>query len=245
VTMPLSADNRIWLIRVKVERAKKHLSDLEAEVARFRDQRLNVVFTDANLKSGKFGVPPDGLKSARTLSFNAVCAAGDVVQNLRTALDHLANQLVVVAGSVPTSQTQFPIAKDATTYEAEKTKRVKGMRAEAVGAIDKLKPYHGGNELLWNIHALNNADKHRTLFTVDKDCIMQDDWLPSGGYAVRTSNPTFSAVFDSEIEKDVEGEIDNALTQPLSAEGNALLPALHQMIDAVEDLIFSFRPLLE
>jgi hypothetical protein len=243
--MPLSADDRIYLIRVKIERAKKHLSDLEDEVGRFRNQKLNVVFTDANLTSGKFGAPREDLKSVRVFSFDAVCTAGDVIQNLRTALDHLANHLVAVAGNAPSRRVEFPIAKDAATYEAEKARKVEGMRAEAVEAIDRLKPYRGGNELLWNIHALNNTDKHRMLFTVDKDCIMQDDWLPDGGYAVRTGNPTFSAVFDSEIEKDVEVEIDKALAQPPSAEGNALLPALHQMIDAVEDLIFNFRPLLE
>jgi hypothetical protein len=40
--------DRICLIRVKIERAKKHLIEFEAEVVRFRDQKLSVVFTDVN-----------------------------------------------------------------------------------------------------------------------------------------------------------------------------------------------------
>lgn len=242
--MPLSADDRIFLIRVKIERAKKHLFDLEQEVIGFRDKKLQVIFSDADTTSGRFSAPANSLKIARVLSFNAVSAAGDVIQNLRTALDHLANNLVAVAGNAPTRRVEFPIAKDAATYEAEKARKVEGMRAEAVEAIDRLKPYKDGNDLLWRIHELNNIDKHRMLFTVDKDCVMQDNWLPHGGYAVRAGNPTFTSVFDDEVEKNVEFEIDEAISKPQIVESDALIPALHQMIDFVEGLIFSFKPLL-
>jgi hypothetical protein len=242
--MPLSADDRICLIRVKIERAKKHLVDLEREVIRFRDAKIHILFSDADVTSGKFGTPVGALKAARVLSFDAVCAAGDVIQNLRTALDHLANHLVAVAGSAPTRRIEFPIAKNAATYEAEKARKVEGMRPEAVEAIDRLKPYKGGDDRIWKLHELNNIDKHRMLFTVDRDCIMQDDWLPVGGYAVRAGNPTFTSVFDDEVEKNVEFDIDEAITKPQVAEGDALIPALHQMIDFVEGLILSFRPFL-
>jgi hypothetical protein len=33
-------------------------------------------------------------------------------------------------------------------------------------AIDAIKPYKGGNDLLWTLYKLNNVDKHRLLFTV-------------------------------------------------------------------------------
>lgn len=243
--MPLSADDRIYIIRVKIERAKKHLVDLEREVIELRDKKLQVIFSDADMASEKFSAPVGSLRATRVLSFNVVSAAGDVIQNLRTALDHLANHLVAVAGDAPTRRIEFPIAKDATTYEAEKGRKVEGMRPEAVEAIDRLKPYKNGHDLLWKIHEFNNIDKHRMLFTVDKDCIMQDEWLPPGGYAVRAGNPTFSSVFDNEVEKSVEFEIDEAVSKPHFAESDALIPALHQMIDFVEGLVFSFRPLLE
>jgi hypothetical protein len=241
--MPLSADDRVFLIRVKIERAKKHLLDLEREVIVLRDQKVDVIFADTYSASGKVGLPSG--QKVRVLSFNTLCAAGDVVQNLRTALDHLANHLVAVAGNTPSRRVEFPVAKDSTTYESEKARKVEGMRAEAIEAIDRLKPYKGGNDVLWRIHALNNIDKHRMLFTVDKDCIMLDDWLPIGGYAVRTSNPTFSTVFDDEIEKNVEFEIDEAISKSQIVQGDALIPSLQQMIDFIQNLIISFKPLLE
>ena len=124
----------------------------------------------------------------RTLSFSAVSIAGDVVQNLRTALDHLANQLVWAgSGDPPSRRVEFPIAKDSGTYEREKARKVEGMCPKAIKAIDALKPYKDGNDLLWKIHELNNIDKHRALFTVDSDCVMLDDWLPPFGYLLKAN----------------------------------------------------------
>lgn len=237
--MPLSADDRVFLIRIKIERAKKHLLDLEREVILLRGKQVHVVFTDKKLAPGKIGLPD--LTPVRVLSFNALSAAGDVIQNLRSALDHLAHHLVAVAGNTPSRLVEFPIGKDAATYEADKVRKVQGMRPEAVEAIDRLKPYKGGNELLWKIHALNNLDKHRAIFTLDRNCIMQDEWLPPNGFAVRTSDPTFATVFDDEIDKDVNLEIYEAVNEPQIPQGDALLPSLHQMVNFVEGLVESFR----
>jgi hypothetical protein len=43
---------------------------------------------------------------------------------------------------------------------------MKGALRETFEAIDALKPYKGGNDLLWNLHELNNIEKHRLLITV-------------------------------------------------------------------------------
>ena len=40
------------------------------------------------------------------------------------------------------------------------------MTQQAVAAIDALKPYKGGNDVLWQLHELNNVDKHRLILTV-------------------------------------------------------------------------------
>jgi hypothetical protein len=243
--MPLSADDRLILVRVKVQRAKKHLLDLEAEVITFRDKKIYGVRTDADLTSGKFSAPVNALRAFRKLSFSAVSAAGDVVQNLRTALDYLANQLVWVgSGEPPSRRVEFPIAKDAATYEGEKARKVEGMCPKAVKAIDALKPYKGGNDLLWKIHELNNIDKHRALFTVDTDCVMVDDWLP-GDYLLKAGDPTFAGIFDNEVEKNVEFDIEEAISESHVAQSDALLPSLHQMVDFVDNLILSFMPFLQ
>src|SRR5713226_8131497 len=126
----LDALDRLILIRVKIERAKKHLLDLEALLRKFRNESLNVVGTKGDSKTGQsthFHV------NLPILPFDALAAAGDIVHNLRSALDHLAYQLVIVgSGKEPTRRLEFPIAKDLATYEAEKARKVDGMRELAI-----------------------------------------------------------------------------------------------------------------
>jgi hypothetical protein len=120
--MPLTADDRLVLIRVKIERAKKHLGDLEGELIAFRNERLNVVIAKNHPQTGQQTRVHVDLP---ILPFNAIAAAADIVHNLRSALDHLAYQLAMVGstGKEPTRFVEFPIAKDSTTYESSKAKK--------------------------------------------------------------------------------------------------------------------------
>jgi hypothetical protein len=240
----LDADDRIILIRAKIERAKKHLRNLEAELVRFGKQEFHAVTTDKNSQIRQLG-------KYRMLPFDALPAAGDVIHNLRSALDHLAGQLVrVSSGKEPSRGVEFPIAKDAATYEREKARKVEGMCPEVIKAIDALKPYKDGNDALWRIHELDNIDKHRTLFTYANDCFLYADWMSeygSGPYNIKASDPHFGGIgiFDDEVERIVEFELDEAVSKAKVATGDPLLPSLTQLIDYVYNLVLSFKPFLE
>jgi hypothetical protein len=43
---------------------------------------------------------------------------------------------------------------------------VEGASEEAIEALRRIRPYEGGNGLLYVLHTLNNIDKHRLLLTV-------------------------------------------------------------------------------
>jgi len=105
------------LVQVKIERAKKHLRDLAAELTTFQKTSLTVIGEredqHGNVVSREFRELP-------VYPFNALACAGDIVQNLRTALDHLAWQLVMTAslpGFPPGRHTCFPISKDLESYQ--------------------------------------------------------------------------------------------------------------------------------
>jgi hypothetical protein len=247
--MPLKAIDRIILIRVKVERAKKHLRDLAAFI-------LALEHTEVIITNVDFSVPHHpitGLQAAPgrmrvpTLPIDVVSIAGDVVHNLRTALDHLAQHLAMVGcpslSNKELRQVEFPIAETLAKYEADKARKVKGMRPETVEAIDRLKPYKGGNDALWRIHELDNIDKHRALFTMAPDFLFISDWF-AGTYLLKTDNPDFSGV-ESKVEQDIQAEIKEAISKPQISQGGALLPSLHQLVDFVDNLIPSFEPLLK
>jgi hypothetical protein len=98
--MSLKANDRIVLIRVKIERAKKHLRDLETMLISFRDESSTIITGEVHL-GFHIGAPREDFQvGIAILPFDAIAAAGDVVHNLRSALDHLAHQLVVVGGEL-------------------------------------------------------------------------------------------------------------------------------------------------
>ena len=84
---------------VKVDRAAKHIIDLELETRRFwHDPRPYEIIPEDNLDTGERtyylrvhkGIPPE---------FSALI--GDIAQNLRCALDHLAWHLVTTSPVSP------------------------------------------------------------------------------------------------------------------------------------------------
>jgi hypothetical protein len=250
----LDALDRIILIRVKVEWAKKHLQNLATDV-------LAATYTTILTPDPDTGVPPhpiallhpNDFPKVPTFSVDVITSAGDIVHNLRSALDHLAQQLVAVGVTKrppkpPLTAEQirrigFPIAETSKKYKAEKRAKVKGMLPEARKAIDRLKPYKGGNDALWRIHELDNIDKHRSLFTVAPHFLFTAQWL-EGCYMLKTDKPHFTGI-ETQVEKDIQLEIKEALSQPQVSKANALLPSLHQLVKFVDDLILSFKPLLE
>jgi hypothetical protein len=95
--------------------------------------------------------------------------AGDAIQNLMSALDHLAYQIVCndTKDNPPNPNwIYFPIADDFEKYEAKKRGKMQGADQKTFDAIDALKPYKGGNDTLWSLYRLNNIEKHRLLLTV-------------------------------------------------------------------------------
>lgn len=248
----LDSTDRIILVQVKVERAKKHLRDLAAEIIALQD--TTILTPDPNTGVAPHPINlwhPHKFQKVPTLPFDAVTIAGDVVHNIRAALDHLARQLVLVgmdcAPVVPLTEKElrgieFPIAETFEKYESDKARKTKRMLPEASEAIDKLKPYKGGNDALWRIHELDNIDKHRTLFTLAHDFLFTGDWF-DGAYLLKAENPLFAGV-EAQVEKDIQLEITEAVSQPNISQANTLLPSLHQLVNFVENLVVSFKPLL-
>ena len=246
----LPAHGRIILIRVKIERAKKHLMELERLLRSRRNGRkyAHAGVSDDDPKTGK--ALPQVIRRIRRLPFDSVAISGDIIQNLRSALDHLAYQLVLANGETPTRDTSFPIGKDFTAYEAMKTRCVEGMTAAAKKAIDRVKPYRGGgNDLLFTIRELNNVDKHRLLLTVGTDFLFTADWIddPFGFhmFQVKASNPDFGGVFDRKKKDKIQLKIRQTVHQPKIIQGDPLIPTLHQLVNVVEGLVLSFEPLLQ
>lgn len=191
---------RYDLVRRKIDRAKTHIDTLGSTVRQFLESRPYVIATKRDPQTRRLTYyaasveePPEELCEI----------AGDAFHNLRSALDHLAWQLVVAAGSTPTSDTAFPIYDDAAKYRDHAPWRMRGMAEPAVRAIDALEPWKGGkNDALWRLHRLDIVDKHRDWLVIgSRYNSVNITPVLSRGMAQATTDPAIAANMTELIEK--------------------------------------------
>lgn len=154
-------------VRAKIARAKDQVSGLDAEVHEFLETGPYVIRVEYEAASG------EDLYRVRVLRqppLRISAIVGEIVHDLRSALDHLAWQL-----TEPTRRgrdTGFPIFSSAwgpgETSEAQFLARVEGMSPDAVAVIQRLQPRQPGppvdeQNLLGRLHRMNLEDKHRLL----------------------------------------------------------------------------------
>jgi hypothetical protein len=261
--------DRLIGCRTKIDRAKQHIRDAETTIRTFLDTKPYVVGTKRNPQTRELIYY---LVSVRETPHELAAIAGDALQNLRSALDHLAYQLVFVGtnGNGPFDHVYFPIFDDVVKYEAGKHGRVKGMRSDAISAIDAVKPYRGGDDTLWRLHKLNNSDKHRLLLTVGSAYRSVDigghlhrklvEAFPesSGSPAIslhlrpadrlcplKAGDELFIDQADAKVDEGLKFTFDIALSEPQVAEGEPLVETVKQMADVIDGLIPHFEPFVK
>jgi hypothetical protein len=91
--------------------------------------------------------------------------AGEVVYHLRSALDFGVYAAAFVDSGTPQRDTQFPLISDERNWDAEATRRLKGVAPWRREIVRALQPFNGE---LWGtiLRDLSNPDKHRRLTVV-------------------------------------------------------------------------------
>lgn len=150
-------------IRAKVTRAKQHIQDFQLGLISFQGSRPYRIGLKEDASTGKRTYY---VAELREVPLELTAIAADVLQNLRSALDHIAYQLVLDsrAGTEPDWLVYYPITPTASDYPSRRTGTIKSIRQDAIDAIDATEPYKGGKgHGLWQLNALNKVDKHQLL----------------------------------------------------------------------------------
>jgi hypothetical protein len=248
VSQRLSAASRLALVRAKVERAKKNLIDMEAVLHEFHGGIPGRARYIKALKSKA------GEIIRYDLPFDTLAAAGDIVNNLRSSLDHLVYQLADAfdpnCDPRVLETISFPIGEDLAEYKSLKRRIVKVIHPDAIKLIDDLKPYKSGDNPLWLLNKLNNISKHRMLLTVGEIVMCHADWVGeisvSTAFMYKVSDPHFVGIYAMPSVKDyvhIPGQ--KSIGNPKVMRGDAMLPTLHQLLDFVFALIPRFLCYLE
>jgi hypothetical protein len=143
---------------LKIQRADQHIENLNRLVNSFCEANHNA-FTIKDLETGEKGY---AVAFRQTISPEIPLLIGDAVHNLRSALDHLAWQLVIRNGKVP-DRTQFPLYSDRKKFNGRPKSVTEGMSTTDIQQIESMQPYQAGYEALGILSELNNFDKHRLL----------------------------------------------------------------------------------
>ena len=92
--------------------------------------------------------------------------AGQVVENLRSALDYMVFELSELNDpNLKPTTPEFVIAKSESDFRRRAEKRLKHLTEEQRGFVEQLQPYRG-NWLLGVLAKMAGAGKHRRLLTI-------------------------------------------------------------------------------
>jgi hypothetical protein len=161
-------------MRFKLARAQEHLVTLNNEVAAFWGRQPYGISYDREAE-GTEHVFRVRVREPPPLMWSTI--VGDCLQNMRSALDHLACQLVLKGSGSVKNSTAFPIfiddpfASDAETWLRDRFRRnTDGMAREAITVVKELQPYNADDDAdshaLWILNELARFDRHRELQVV-------------------------------------------------------------------------------
>lgn len=157
--------------KAKLARAREHAKTLKREAVEGISQETThaVAFSPVDPQTGWCSITlvPQKIEKPRLQVI-----LGDVIHNLRCALDYLVPPLVTASNAKLSTAHEFPIFLDAGDYAAKVGSKTvakgKGPLRHVVhglAVIEAWQPYKTkGNpetDPLWGVHRFSNADKHR------------------------------------------------------------------------------------
>jgi hypothetical protein len=181
---------------LKVDHADRHLEEVTAAIGEFLGS-VDVGFEDVVDESTGEQIwrttktPPPPPPELSIL-------VGDVLHDARSALDHVAWELVKRAGGEPDENSAFPIFTDEQRYKSAVGRRTHGMADDMVNAIERWQPWRIANPpaapLAW-LQELSNIDKHRHLHLTVAAVI---------GTMFNPPLPEYVATYSGSLEEPVE-----------------------------------------
>lgn len=175
---------------------------------------------------------------------------GELLHDLRSALDHLAWQLVLNAGGTPTDDTKFPIEAPTTNPQGKQGSPgvAGGVSRKAKALIACAQPYKWGARYrehpLWLLHKLWNIDKHR--YVIAKGTF-GSSVFPLGAPTFRftskldTATPHSAKLLlvpdDPSVDVDAHATVEVAIHEPDEGIELPLLGTLEQILKTVVGVV--------
>jgi hypothetical protein len=150
----------------KFARGVEQVKTLRAEASAFENRDAYVFRTEVESRSAKEVTYRCLAVEREAPDEDWPLIAGEAIQNLRSALDHL-----VYEASGRRSRSQFPIFTDPCEFQVLGGPMLKGVSESVRTTIENAQPYRNyppapAQAMLEQLRVLSNLDKHRILATV-------------------------------------------------------------------------------
>lgn len=250
-------DSAISQARLKVNRANRHIKDVQAVLESFvqSDFCRLVENIDPDTGDQSFSVVASQVPADLPLSI------GDCFHNLSSALDYISSAVMrIKAGS--TGRTTFPSHESRKALKAsfKRPKPGKGTPPNrgiveacpvfALTLLCKIKPYRGGGSFAWEVRRADNIDKHNLFIPTIYVAALHDVYIVDTD---RNNKVHFSEIsvgpggqcdalryVGGTAKVENYGQASFAVTFPEDAEvfaGNPVVPTLLQCAQGIEEVV--------
>jgi len=174
----------------KVARAKEHFESLQGELSEIQSQRNPYeAILDRKGKSSTYSLV---LHAGNFNEPRLGIILGDLVHNLRSALDYIVIALAEKSGISVTKDHQFPICDDERDYKGLITRMLAGITygLDEIANVQPFKRTPPQHDALFAINYFSNSDKHRIISEYvpiigpitghlsPKNLIVKSKWFP-------------------------------------------------------------------
>lgn len=251
-------------VDAKLRRADEHLKSIENHISKVVTTDPDRFVSQYDQRRGKVITRPHPSLFVDRDYWASI--AGDFVHNLRSTLDHMAHQLLILQGGTPRlgrGGTAFPILDTKVgprggPRQVHISGDVGTCGGEVLAYVESLQPYHRGNaahsDPLWVLSELDNMDKHRTLaMTVTAMTGFRVAIVSGGdislhfdtvGYVGPLYENTELACWqvavigpNPHVEVEVSGQLHETFDVPCINAGHSVVPALTHLRDYVKDVL--------
>ncbi|MEZ0236857.1 MAG: hypothetical protein ACAH06_02225 [Methylophilaceae bacterium] len=238
--------------KLKLERAKQHVRELDSLITGFYESNPYELVCNDDTQAGKSVFRLRVYKPVPA-SFSTII--GDVVHNLRSALDFLVCDLIRANGHTPGGHSGLLIKESSEKLEAGAMPKIKGVSPKAESRIFRMKRYRRWNSALFTLHRMDIFDKHNCIVptasaTFNVEARIQLPFgLDNGSFTIgkqiwhggRLPNKICPVYDNVEIHRSpigfnekVQIEVHVAFGEGQILEGEPVLPSLLQFCELVE-----------
>ncbi len=233
--------------QASIDWAKAQFPSFRQRTRSWLNEHVKIAFRDPN---------PDGPNNVivafteEPLPLELSVEAGIYIHTLRSSLDILATALAYRYGIPNPEDHYFPVAVSERVFNSGGYKGIefiKGLPAAQRTLVEELKPYQGGNPLLWALHRLDILRKHKRLLEIGiwPGSMRVSGWGLRNGFStvasfVSVNGETVLGLISKGAQAQVQVAPEIAINETGLMPSQAFIVALHDFAKLATEIIARF-----